>query len=74
MRLPRHRRAASSDEHVGELGQRAHDLDTAAGECVGVSRTHQADEPGACGSGDVGVAASVADEGDLVTGEAGGPR
>jgi hypothetical protein len=38
-----------------------------------VSRTHQADEPGACGSGDVGVAASVADEGDLVTGEAGGP-
>jgi hypothetical protein len=38
-----------------------------------VSCTHQADETGACGPGDVGVAASVADEDDLVTGEAGGP-
>lgn len=73
MRLARHRRAASSDELVGELGQRAHDLGAAAGEGVGVSCTHQADEAGACGAGDVGVAPGVADEDDLVTGEAGGP-
>ena len=38
-----------------------------------MSCTHQADEPGACGAGDVGVAPGVADEDDLVTGEAGGP-
>jgi hypothetical protein len=60
------------DEVGGQLGQRAHDLGAAAGEGVGVSCTEQADEPGACGPGHVGVASGVADEEDLVTGEAGG--
>ena len=60
------------DEVGGQLGQRAHDLGAAAGEGVGVSCTDQADEPGARGPGDVGVAPAVADEDDLVTGEAGG--
>jgi hypothetical protein len=60
------------EEAGGQLGQRAHDLGAAAGEGVGVSRPDQADEPGACVAGHVGVAPGVADEDDLVTGEAGG--
>ena len=71
MRLPRHRGADGLDEGGGQLGQGAHDLGAAAGQGVGVSCTDQADEPGACGPGHVGVAPGVADEDDLVTGEAG---
>jgi hypothetical protein len=72
VRLSSQRGADGLDEVGGQLGQRAHDLGAAAGEGVGVSCTDQADEPRACGPGHVGVAPGVADEDDLVTGEAGG--
>jgi hypothetical protein len=60
-----------SDDGGGQLGQGDHDLGAAAGQGVGVSCTNQADEPGACGPGDVDVAPGVADVDDFVTGEAG---
>ena len=72
VRVDRHRGADGSDEVGGQFGQRADDLGAAAGEGVGVCCAHQADESGACGAGHVGVASGVADEDDLVSGEAGG--
>ncbi len=71
MRLPCHRGADGFDEGGGQLRQGADDLGAAAGQTVGVSGTDQADEPGACGPGHVGVAPGVANEDDLVPGEAG---
>ena len=62
MRLQCHRGADGLDEVGRQLGQRGYDLGAAAGEGVGVSCTDQADEAGACGAGDVGVAPGVADE------------
>ena len=76
MRFLRHRGADRSDDGAGQLGQGAHDPGAAARQAVGVSCTDQAEEPGACGPGHVGVAAGVADEDDHVTSEAdsGSPR
>ena len=72
VRLPLHRGADGLEKVGGQLGQRADDLGAAAGQAVGVSSTDQADEAGACGACHVGVASGVADEDDLVSGEAGG--
>ena len=72
VRVPRHWGADGSDEVGGQFGQRADHFGAAAGEGVGVACTDEADESGACGAGHVGVASGVADEDDLVTGEAGG--